>query len=77
MAAYVQSISCALTPVVPVMAVIVTFLTHIGLGHDLSPAQVKLPYFSSEIFALNFSVPGIRSGRCHGGKSEAVAECST
>ena len=39
--AYVQSTSVALTPVVPVVAVIVTFLVHIGLGYDLSPAEVR------------------------------------
>ena len=40
MAAYVQSINIALTPVIPTIAVIVTFLVHIGLGYDLSPAEV-------------------------------------
>ncbi len=38
--AYVQSTSVALTPVVPIIAVIVTFLAHIGFGYDLTPAQV-------------------------------------
>lgn len=38
--AYVQSASVALTPVVPIIAVIVTFLAHIGFGYDLSPAEV-------------------------------------
>ncbi|KAI9560845.1 ABC protein [Daphnia sinensis] len=37
--AYVQSASVALTPVVPIIAVIVTFLAHIGFGYDLSPAE--------------------------------------
>lgn len=40
MTAYVQSISVALTPVVPVLSVIVTFLVHTSLGYDLSPAEV-------------------------------------
>ncbi|XP_046462037.1 ATP-binding cassette sub-family C member 5-like isoform X1 [Daphnia pulex] len=39
MTAYVQSISVALTPVVPVLSVIVTFLVHISLGYELSPAE--------------------------------------
>ncbi|XP_057372866.1 ATP-binding cassette sub-family C member 5-like [Daphnia carinata] len=39
MTAYVQSISVALTPVVPVLAAIVTFLVHTSLGYDLSPAE--------------------------------------
>lgn len=38
--AYVQSASVALTPVVPVIAVIVTFLAHIGFGYDLTPVEV-------------------------------------
>ncbi|EFX63846.1 ABC protein, subfamily ABCC, partial [Daphnia pulex] len=37
--AYVQSASVALTPIVPIIAVIVTFLAHIGFGYDLSPAE--------------------------------------
>lgn len=37
---YVQSTSIALTPVVPVIAVMVTFLTHIAAGYDLHPADV-------------------------------------
>ena len=41
MSAYVQSASVALTPVVPILAVIVTFLVHIGLGYELSPAEVR------------------------------------
>ena len=41
MAAYVQSINIALTPVIPTIAVIVTFLVHIGLGYELSPAEVR------------------------------------
>ncbi len=41
MTAYVQSISVALTPVVPVLSVIVTFLVHISLGYELSPAEVR------------------------------------
>lgn len=40
MGAYVQSASIALTPVVPVVAVIATFLIHIAFGYDLSPAEV-------------------------------------
>ena len=40
MSAYVQSTSVALTPVVPIIAVIVTFLAHIASGHDLTPAEV-------------------------------------
>lgn len=40
--AYVQSASVAITPVVPIIAVIVTFLAHIGFGYDLSPAEVSL-----------------------------------
>lgn len=40
MAAYIQSVSVALAPVIPIIAVIVTFLTYIGSGHDLSPSQV-------------------------------------
>ena len=42
MTAYVQSISVALTPVVPVLSVIVTFLVHISLGYELSPAEVTI-----------------------------------
>ena len=37
---YVQSASYALTLVVPIIAVIVTFLIHIGFGFELSPAEV-------------------------------------
>jgi ATP-binding cassette subfamily C (CFTR/MRP) protein 5 len=40
MSAYVQSTSVALTPVVPIIAVIITFLAHIASGHDLTPAEV-------------------------------------
>lgn len=40
MTAYVQSVSVALTPVVPILAAIVTFLVHTSLGYDLSPAEV-------------------------------------
>ncbi|KAK4005312.1 hypothetical protein OUZ56_007029 [Daphnia magna] len=39
MTAYVQSVSVALTPVVPILAAIVTFLVHTSLGYDLSPAE--------------------------------------
>lgn len=40
MSAYVQSASVALTPVIPILAVIVTFLIHIEFGYDLSPIEV-------------------------------------
>ncbi|XP_042864040.1 multidrug resistance-associated protein 5-like isoform X6 [Penaeus japonicus] len=37
--AYVQSISLAMAPTVPVIAAIVTFLAHIGAGYNLTAAQ--------------------------------------
>ncbi|XP_076047153.1 ATP-binding cassette sub-family C member 5-like isoform X2 [Oratosquilla oratoria] len=37
--AYVQSISLAMAPTVPVIAAIVTFLAHIGAGYNLTPAK--------------------------------------
>lgn len=40
--AYAQSISNAFTPAIPIVAVIATFLTHIALGYDLSPAEVSI-----------------------------------
>ncbi|KAK7069829.1 Multidrug resistance-associated protein 5 [Halocaridina rubra] len=39
--AYVQSISLAMAPTVPVLAAIVTFLAHIGAGYNLTAAQVS------------------------------------
>ena len=33
--------SVALTTVVPIIAVNVTFLAHIGFGYDLTPAEVR------------------------------------
>lgn len=68
MTAYVQSISVALTPVVPVLSVIVTFLVHISLGYELSPAEVRkliMQYETVqmiELITLPFSSQGIR--RC-------------
>lgn len=38
--AYVQSISLAMAPTVPIIAAIVTFLAHIGAGNNLTAAQV-------------------------------------
>ena len=40
--AYTQSLSVALTPVVPIIAVIVTFIAHIATGHELTPAEVNI-----------------------------------
>ncbi|XP_064100115.1 ATP-binding cassette sub-family C member 5-like isoform X4 [Macrobrachium nipponense] len=37
--AYVQSISLAMAPTVPVLAAIITFLAHIGAGYNLTAAQ--------------------------------------
>ncbi|KAB7494177.1 Multidrug resistance-associated protein 5 [Armadillidium nasatum] len=37
--AYVQCLSIAMTPVVPVIAAIITFLAHIGTGNNLTAAQ--------------------------------------
>nr|XP_045601897.1 ATP-binding cassette sub-family C member 5-like isoform X2 [Procambarus clarkii] len=37
--AYVQSISLAMAPTVPIIAAIVTFLAHIGAGYNLTAAQ--------------------------------------
>ena len=52
--AYVQSASVALTPVVPIIAVIVTFLAHIGFGYDLSPAEVCLLFlYLFDIFGID------------------------
>ncbi|XP_037076068.1 multidrug resistance-associated protein 5-like isoform X2 [Pollicipes pollicipes] len=39
-AAYVQSVSIALAPTVPVIAAIVTFLSHVAAGYNLTAAQV-------------------------------------
>lgn len=63
MTAYVQSISVALTPVVPVLSVIVTFLVHISLGYELSPAEVRkliMQYETvqmMELITLPFFIP--------------------
>ncbi|RXG53671.1 hypothetical protein Avbf_05231 [Armadillidium vulgare] len=38
--AYVQCLSIAMTPVVPVIAAIITFLAHIGTGNNLTAAQL-------------------------------------
>lgn len=48
MGAYVQSASIALTPVVPVVTVIATFLIHIAFGYDLSPSEVLLPVIEGQ-----------------------------
>jgi hypothetical protein len=37
---YIQSVSYALTPAVPFIVVIVTFLIHIGFGYEISPVEV-------------------------------------
>ena len=42
-AAYVQSVSIALAPTVPVIAAIITFLCHVGAGYNLTAAQVRSP----------------------------------
>lgn len=39
---YIQSVSYALTPAVPFIAVIVTFLIHLGFGYELSPVEVNI-----------------------------------
>lgn len=67
--AYVQSASVALTPVVPVIAVIVTFLAHIGFGYDLTPVEV-CPFFlllrhSIGLSRIIFTHVGIRGSCCH------------
>ncbi|KAG7158772.1 Multidrug resistance-associated protein 5-like 1 [Homarus americanus] len=38
--AYVQSISLAMAPTVPIVAAIITFLAHIGAGYNLTAAQI-------------------------------------
>ncbi|XP_043243521.1 multidrug resistance-associated protein 5-like isoform X2 [Amphibalanus amphitrite] len=38
-AAYVQSVSIALAPTVPVISAIITFLCHVGAGYNLTAAQ--------------------------------------
>lgn len=44
--AYVQCLSIAMTPVVPVIAAIITFLAHIGTGNNLTAAQVSIfPFY--------------------------------
>ena len=44
-AAYVQSISSATAPVVPVMASVFTFLALVLTGNDLSPVDVSDLHF--------------------------------
>lgn len=39
--AYVQSLSLAMAPTVPIISAIVTFLAHIGAGYNLTAAQVR------------------------------------
>uniref|UniRef100_A0A2P2I628 Multidrug resistance-associated protein 5-like n=1 Tax=Hirondellea gigas TaxID=1518452 RepID=A0A2P2I628_9CRUS len=39
--AYVQSVSLAMAPTVPVIAAILTFVAHIAAGNNLTPAQVR------------------------------------
>ncbi|XP_063866904.1 ATP-binding cassette sub-family C member 5-like isoform X1 [Scylla paramamosain] len=66
--AYVQSLSLAMAPTVPIIAAIVTFLAHIGAGYDLTPAQgmTMIAYFlgqaRSSFNVLRFSVRGIVEG---------------
>ncbi|XP_045132970.1 multidrug resistance-associated protein 5-like isoform X4 [Portunus trituberculatus] len=66
--AYVQSLSLAMAPTVPIIAAIVTFLAHIGAGYDLTPAQgmTVIAYFlgqaRSSFNMLRFSVRAIVEG---------------
>ena len=39
--AYMQSLSFALTPIIPVIAIIVTFLAHVASGYNLTTAEVS------------------------------------
>jgi len=39
--AYLQSLSFALTPIIPVIAIIVTFLAHVASGYNLTTAEVS------------------------------------
>ena len=78
MSAYVQSASVALTPVIPIMAVIVTFLIHIEFGYDLSPIEVHTRKELNQdmlyvILSIVFS-SGIRDCICDDSSSSAITE---
>ncbi|XP_071550882.1 ATP-binding cassette sub-family C member 5-like isoform X3 [Panulirus ornatus] len=66
--AYVQSISLAMAPTVPIIAAIVTFLAHIGAGNNLTAAQgmTVISYLlgnaRSSLNILRFSIRAIVEG---------------
>jgi len=65
---YVQSVSYALTPAVPFIAVIVTFLIHIGFGNELSPAEVfywELIFLKVISIGINLIRAWFHIGICH------------
>ncbi|XP_042240635.1 multidrug resistance-associated protein 5-like isoform X3 [Homarus americanus] len=66
--AYVQSISLAMAPTVPIVAAIITFLAHIGAGYNLTAAQgmsvisYLLGNARSSFNILRFSISAIVEG---------------